>query len=72
MCSSGQACPQTGYWQAYSLTRDVYVRLKEGAAQRFEANEIMPTLSVQFRQPRFLLPDIITVNDENIEWRLLG
>ncbi|PBJ16796.1 hypothetical protein BSF44_57130 [Pseudomonas sp. ACN8] len=32
----------------------------------------MPTLRVQSHEPRFLLPDRITVNEENIEWRLLG
>ncbi len=71
-CSSGQACPQTGYWQAFSLSGDVYARFKAGTVRRFEENEIMPTLRVENHQPRFLLPDIITVNDENIEWRLLG
>ncbi|OPA89334.1 hypothetical protein BFW88_15240 [Pseudomonas fluorescens] len=71
-CSSGQACPQTGYWQAFSLSRDVYSRLKDGSVRRFEENEIMPTLRVQSHKPRFLLPDIITVNEESILWRLLG
>ncbi|MBD8818903.1 sel1 repeat family protein, partial [Pseudomonas fluorescens] len=46
-CSSGQACPQTGYWQALSLSRNVYSRLTDGTVRRFEENEIMPTLKVQ-------------------------
>jgi hypothetical protein len=29
-------------------------------------------MSVQNRKTRFLLPDIITVNEEGIEWQLLG
>ncbi|WKL55721.1 DUF6396 domain-containing protein [Pseudomonas kielensis] len=71
-CSSGQACPQTGYWQAVRLSRQAGLGLKDGAIRRFEENEIMPTLRVQSNQPRFLLADRITVNEENIEWQLLG
>lgn len=71
-CTSGQACPQTGYWRAFSLSRDVYARLNDGVIRRFEKNEIMPTLQVESHKPRLLLPDIITVNEESIEWRLLG
>ncbi|MDY7552959.1 DUF6396 domain-containing protein [Pseudomonas sp. FG1] len=71
-CSSGQACPQTGYWRAFSLSRDVYARFNDGVIRRFEKNEIMPTLQVESHKPRLLLPDIITVNEESIEWRLLG
>ena len=71
-CSSGQACPQTGYWQAVRLSRQAGLGLKDGAIRRFEENEIMPTLRVQSHQPRFLLADRITVNEENIEWQLLG
>jgi len=71
-CTSGQACPQTGYWRAFSLSRDVYARFNDGVIRRFEKNEIMPTLQVESHKPRFLLPDIITVNEESIEWRLLG
>jgi hypothetical protein len=71
-CSSGQACPQTGYWQAVRLSRQADLGLKDGAIRRFEENEIMPTLRVQSNQPRFLLADRITVNEENIEWQLLG
>ena len=71
-CTSGQACPQTGYWRAFSLSRDVYARFNDGVIRRFEKNEIMPTLQVESHKPRLLLPDIITVNEESIEWRLLG
>jgi hypothetical protein len=71
-CSSGQACPQTGYWQAARVSRDEYSRFNEGVIRRFEKDDIMPTLSVQNRKTRFLLPDIITVNEEGIEWQLLG
>ncbi|MNF46503.1 Sel1 repeat protein [compost metagenome] len=71
-CSSGQACPQTGYWQAVRLSRQAYSELKDGVIRRFEENEIMPTLRVQSHEPRFLLPDRITVGEENIEWQLLG
>ncbi|SBW80716.1 hypothetical protein PVE_R1G2832 [Pseudomonas veronii 1YdBTEX2] len=71
-CTSGQACPQSGYWRAFSLSRDVYARLSDGVIRRFEKNEIMPTLQIESHKPRFLLPDIITVNEESIEWQLLG
>jgi TPR repeat protein len=46
-CSSGQACPQTGYWQAVRLSRQADLGLKDGTIRRFEENEIMPTLRVQ-------------------------
>ena len=71
-CSSGQACPQTGYWQAVRLSRQAYSELQDGAIRRFEENEIMPTLKVQRSESRFLLADKIIVGDESIEWRLLG
>ena len=71
-CSSGQACPQTGYWQAARLSSDAYSMFKDGVIRRFEKNEIMPTLRVRSSEPRFLLPDKISVNEEHIEWRLLG
>ncbi|MGC1331252.1 SEL1-like repeat protein [Pseudomonas sp.] len=71
-CSSGQACPQTGYWQAVRLSRQAYSELKDGVIRRFDENEIMPTLRVQSHEPRFLLPDRITVGEESIEWQLLG
>ncbi|MBC2693655.1 sel1 repeat family protein, partial [Pseudomonas sp. MBT-1] len=54
------------------LSRQADLGLKDGAIRRFEENEIMPTLRVQSNQPRFLLADRITVNEENIEWQLLG
>jgi len=71
-CSSGQPCPQAGYWKAVRVISKVYVKLREGDIRRFEENEIMPTLTVASRAPRFLLPDRITVGEENIEWHLLG
>jgi len=71
-CTSGQPCPQTGYWQAVGFSLNVRSGYKDGAIRRFEQDEIMPTLSVQRRERRFLLPDTITVNEERIEWRLLG
>ena len=64
--------PPPGYWQAVRLSRQADLGLKDGAIRRFEENEIMPTLRVQSHQPRFLLADRITVNEENIEWQLLG
>ncbi|MNP86709.1 hypothetical protein D3C76_1871120 [compost metagenome] len=54
------------------LSRQADLGLKDGAIRRFEENQIMPTLRVQSHQPRFLLADRITVNEENIEWQLLG
>ncbi|WLH66365.1 sel1 repeat family protein [Pseudomonas sp. FP2309] len=70
-CCSGQPCPQAG-WQAVGVTHNVYSRLKGGDIRRFEQGEIMPTLNVQSRETRFLLPDKITVSEMSIEWRLLG
>ena len=54
------------------VTHNVYSRLKGGDIRRFEQGEIMPTLNVQSRETRFLLPDKITVSEMSIEWRLLG
>ena len=70
-CTSGQACTHTGYWQAERIAgQGAY--LEKGEPRRFEKGEIMPTLNVQHRHSRFLLADRFTVEEENIEWRLLG
>jgi len=71
-CNSGQACPQAGYWEAVRVVSTDYVLLKDAEPRRFEKGELMPTLRVQSRHTRFLLADRITVQEENIEWRLLG
>jgi hypothetical protein len=71
-CNSGQACPQAGYWEAVRVADTDYSILKDAEPRRFEKGEIMPTLRVQSRHTRFLLADRITVQEENIEWRLLG
>jgi hypothetical protein len=71
-CASGQPCPQTGYWQAVGISEKLALTFRDGAIRRFEQNEIMPTLRVEHRKSRFLLADVVTVKEENIEWRLLG
>lgn len=71
-CNSGQACPQSGYWEAVRVADTDYSILKDAEPRRFEKGEVMPTLRVQSRHTRFLLADRITVQEENIEWRLLG
>jgi TPR repeat protein len=72
ICNSGQACTHTGYWLAESIAGQSGARLEQGEPRRFEKGEIMPTLNVRHRQSRFLLADRVTVEEENIEWRLLG
>ncbi|RON51538.1 SEL1-like repeat protein [Pseudomonas frederiksbergensis] len=71
-CFSGQACPQTGYWQAIRVIGSPGFELARGDVRRFEKDQLMPTLNVRRRDIRFLLPDRITVGEENIEWQLLG
>jgi tetratricopeptide (TPR) repeat protein len=71
-CNSGKACTHTGYWLADSIAGQSGVRLEQGEPRRFEKGEIMPTLNVRHRHSRFLLADRVTVEEENIEWRLLG
>jgi len=71
-CNSGQACPQSGYWEAVRVADTDYYILKDAEPRRFEKGEVMPTLRVQSRHTRFLLADRITVQEENIEWILLG
>jgi hypothetical protein len=71
-CNSGQACTHTGYWLAESIAGQSGVRLEKGEPHRFEKGEIMPTLNVRHRHSRFLLADRFTVEDEKIEWMLLG
>jgi len=70
-CTSGQACTHTGYWQAERIAGQRSY-LEKGEPRRFEKGEIMPTLNVQHRHSRFLLADRVTVEEEKIEWRLLG
>ncbi|WP_223465980.1 DUF6396 domain-containing protein [Pseudomonas sp. GL-RE-26] len=62
-CNSGQACPQSGYWNAEGIVDEI---------RRFDKGEIMPTLNVRRSHSRFLLADRITVEEENIEWILFG
>jgi hypothetical protein len=71
ICTSGQACTHTGYWQAERIAGQGSY-LEKGEPRRFEKGEIMPTLNVRHRHSRFLLADRFTVEKENIEWRLLG
>lgn len=71
-CISGQACTHTGYWLAESIAGQSWSRLEKGEPRRFEKGEIMPTLNVQHRHSRFLLADRFTVEEEKIEWVLLG
>ncbi|WP_207265942.1 sel1 repeat family protein [Pseudomonas sp. GW101-3H06] len=72
ICFSGQACTHTGYWQANCIAGQPFSSLRNLESRRFAKGEIMPTLNVQHRHSRFLLADRITVEEENIEWRLLG
>ncbi|MGO4310069.1 sel1 repeat family protein [Pseudomonas sp. KB_15] len=71
-CNSGQACTHTGYWLAESIAGQSGARLEKGEPRRFEKGEIMPTLNVKHRHSQFLLADRVTVEEENIEWRLFG
>ncbi|MBW1250655.1 SEL1-like repeat protein [Pseudomonas tolaasii] len=71
-CQSGQACPQSGYWQAWRLTDASQASLQDGAVRHFEEGEILPPQSVERHHRRFLRADTTTVEDEIVEWRLLG
>ncbi|CAI8901669.1 Sel1 repeat family protein [Pseudomonas sp. IT-P258] len=71
-CISGQACTHTGYWLAESIAGQSWWRLEKGEPRRFEKGDIMPTLNVKHCHSRFLLADRVTVEEENIEWRLFG
>jgi TPR repeat protein len=70
-CNSGQACPQTGYWKA-NIGSQLFSRLEGAQVRRFEKGEILPTLIIERRHRRFLLADRVTVEEENVEWRLFG
>jgi hypothetical protein len=70
-CYSGEACPQTGYWQAVRVAGSMS-SLKGGAILRFEQGEVMPTQRVRSHQSRFLRPDKVTVAEEKIQWWLFG
>ncbi|WP_248804083.1 sel1 repeat family protein [Pseudomonas sp. MWU13-2100] len=68
-CYSGEPCPQTGYWQARCIAHQpMSSLLRARTILRFEQGEIMPTLNVQSRHRRFLLPDRVTVSEENVDW----
>ncbi|PRW86651.1 sel1 repeat family protein [Pseudomonas simiae] len=71
-CQSGQACPQTGYWQASRLTDASQASLQGGTIRHFEEGEILPMQSVERHHRRFLRADTTTVEDEVVEWWLLG
>ncbi|WP_331275355.1 MULTISPECIES: SEL1-like repeat protein [Pseudomonas] len=69
-CYSGQPCPKTGYWKASCI--DKGHAWTQNDPRRFEKGEIMPTQQVTRYRQRFLLPDLKTVGEENVEWRILG
>jgi hypothetical protein len=71
-CQSGQPCPHTGYWQASRLTDASLASLHGGTIRHFEEGEILPLQSVERHHRRFLRADTTTVEDEIVEWRLLG
>ncbi|MHC8305779.1 SEL1-like repeat protein [Pseudomonas sp. PB3P13] len=71
-CQSGQACPHAGYWQASRLTDASQASLQGGTIRHFEEGEILPLQSVERHHRRFLRADITTIEDEIVEWRLLG
>ncbi|VVO86848.1 hypothetical protein PS838_02099 [Pseudomonas fluorescens] len=70
-CQSGQACPQTGYWKAEPFYQS-RARFQGTSIRRFKQGEMMPTQEVTRYQTRFLLADRITVQVENVSWRLFG
>ena len=71
-CNSGQACTHTGYWQAERIVGQSCSYLENGEPRRFEKGEIMPTLNVKHHHSRFLLADRVAIEEEKVEWRLLG
>lgn len=71
-CYSGQACPQTGYWEVAHHSTRYYSVVGGETIRRFERGEIMPTPVMQTRNERLLLPDKITVREERVKWRLFG
>ncbi|NMY01563.1 sel1 repeat family protein [Pseudomonas sp. WS 5059] len=71
-CQSGQACPYTGYWQASRLTDASQASLQGGTIRHFEEGEILPLQSVERHHRRFLRADTTTIENEIVEWRLLG
>jgi len=71
-CYSGQACPQTGYWEVAHHSARYYSVVGGETIRRFERGEIMPTPVMQTRNERLLLPDKITVREERVKWRLFG
>ena len=71
-CNSGEACTHTGYWLAECIAGKPWSSLQKGEPRRFEKGEIMPTLNIRHSHSRFLLADRVTIEEENIEWRLLG
>ena len=70
-CQSGQACPQTGYWKAEPFYQS-RSHVQGTPIRRFKQGEMMPTQEVTRYQRRFLLADRITVQVENVSWRLFG
>ncbi|WP_353050875.1 MULTISPECIES: DUF6396 domain-containing protein [unclassified Pseudomonas] len=73
MCNSGQACPQSGYWEAVGLTFGYAASASDGGIRLFKQGESMPKLVVQ-RSHRRLWPlsDRVTTNEETIRWCFYG
>jgi len=66
VCTSGQPCPQSGYWKVMINSWDDHI-------QHFEEGEIMPTYLMVWTEYRpWPLRDKIMRRQERVEWGLLG
>ena len=73
-CSSGESCPQSGYWRImWSGERGFYQLVERNAARYFSQGEIMPMALVDFYRPRLwpLSAKYMQV-DRGVTWGLLG
>lgn len=73
-CSSGEACPQSGYWKImWSGHGGFYQLVERNTARYFSQGEIMPKALVDFYQKRLWpLSEKYQQRHKEVTWGLLG
>ncbi|WP_207266619.1 sel1 repeat family protein [Pseudomonas sp. GW101-3H06] len=72
-CSSGDACPQSGYWKIRWKYHERYCLMERNVAHYFKQGDIMPKAKIQFDRERIWpLPVKIVNTQRAVTWGLVG
>jgi TPR repeat protein len=72
-CSSGKACPQSGYWRIHPFEPGRYWLKEANPPRYFKQGEIMPQATVGFvRESIWPFPDKYITSEFDVGWGLVG